>query len=139
MTRRIALAIGALAMALASCGGGTSATTVTVNQGSVVFGQGEVPPAIPTDFPIPPGATIGSYLIDRTNHRSEVNLVVQLNNQSAIRYYQVGLVEAGYVVDSSTGSGNAWNITYSRGELEGRVVITPQGQFSQIAISLNQA
>ena len=77
-------------------------------------------------------------LIDRINNRSEMNMVIRLQSQAAIRFYEVGLVNQGFVVNSSTGSGNAWTIVFSRGELDATVVITPQGEFSQVGVTVNQ-
>ena len=58
-TLRITIAVFTLLGVVAACGDdGTGTTSGT----GVVFGEGEMPPAFPEDFPIPPNAVIGSTL-----------------------------------------------------------------------------
>ena len=106
---------------------------------SIEFGEGEVPDTFPDDFPIPPNARIGSTLIDRVNHRSEISMTVATDMDVTVRFYTVGLVNQGYVVDSSEGDDNQWTVDFSRGELIGRVVFTQQLGGTQAVASVNNA
>ncbi|OFW65127.1 MAG: hypothetical protein A2135_10725 [Actinobacteria bacterium RBG_16_67_15] len=74
MSLRIVTAVlVALLGSTAACSGDSALDTAG---DPVVFGEGERPPAIPGDFPIPGNAVIGSTMIDRTNHRTEMALQV---------------------------------------------------------------
>jgi hypothetical protein len=106
---------------------------------SIEFGEGEIPDTFPDDFPIPPNARIGSTLIDRVNHRSEVSLTVATDMDVTVRFYTVGLVNQGYVVDSSQGDDNQWTVEFSRGELLGRVVFAQQLGGTQAVATINTA
>jgi len=125
-----ALALLALAT-LAACSGDSEPPP------SVEFGEGTVPDTFPDDFPFPPNARIGSTLIDRVNHRSEVSLTVATDMDVTVRFYTVGLVNQGYVVDSSQGDDNQWTVDFSRGELVGRVVFSQQLGGTQAVASVN--
>jgi hypothetical protein len=104
---------------------------------SIEFGEGEVPDTFPDDFPIPPNARIGSSLIDRVNNKSELSMTVQTDMDVTVRFYTVGLVNEGYVVDSSEGNANTWTVDFSRGELAGRVVFNQQAGGTQLVASVN--
>ena len=106
---------------------------------SIVFGEGEIPDTFPSDFPIPPNARIGSNLIDRVNHRSEVSITVATDMDVTVRFYTVGLVNEGYVVDSSEGDDDQWTVEFSRGELVGRIVFAQQLGGTQAVASVNNA
>ncbi len=107
----------------------------------VTFGEGEVPSTFPDDFPIPPGAVIGTTLVDRVNHRSEFALAVPQAVQEVIQFFLVELVNEGYVVDSSEGTTALWTITFSDGDLVGEVSMQPQssGAATQAVVSINRS
>ena len=106
----------------------------------VTFGEGEIPSAFPDDFPVPPGAVIGSTLVDRVNHRSEYALTVPLDSEATIQFYLVELVNAGYVVETSQGTTALWTITYSKGDLAGELSLQPQGGgATHVVVSINRA
>jgi hypothetical protein len=132
MTRLIATVL--LATLVASCGGGALETDDTV-----IFGEGVRPPAIPADFPIPPEAVIGSTMIDRTHHRTEMALQVGSDMESVVRYFNVGLVNQGFVVGSSTGSEASWTIEFSRDELIGEIDFTAQGDITRVLVAVNDS
>jgi hypothetical protein len=133
-SRRIvlALALCALALGAAGCGGGDGGEPI-------VFGEGEVPSSVPDDLPIPPGAVVGSTMVDRVNHRTEFAMTLAQEATAVVQYYTVNLVSAGFVVDSSAGDplGN-WRIEFSRGELRGSIVIQPGGPgLAAVVVGLN--
>ena len=117
----------------ASCGGNGLDNT----NDSVIFGEGVLPPAIPSDFPIPPEAVIGSTMIDRTNHRTEMALQVGSDMESTVRYFNIGLVNEGFVVGSSSGSEAEWTIDFSRDELIGEISFTAQGDITRVLVEVN--
>lgn len=106
---------------------------------SVEFGEGDIPDTFPDDFPIPPNARIGSTLIDRVNHRSEVSMTVATEMDVTVRFFTVGLVNQGFVVDSSEGDANSWTVEFSRGELTGRIVLNQQLGGTQVVASVDTA
>lgn len=126
-----------LALLIASCGGDGGRTLDTSN-GPIILGSGEVPPGFPDDFPIPGNAAIGSTLIDTVQFRSEMSMQVPAEMNATVQFFNVGLVNEGYVVESSTGSNTTWTIEYSKGELEGKVVVVPLGDVSQVVATVNQ-
>ncbi len=133
-TLRITIAVFTLLGVVAACGDdGTGTTSGT----GVVFGEGEMPPAFPEDFPIPPNAVIGSTLINPVNHRSEMSLQIDAEITAAVQFFNVGLVNQGFVVESSEGSPITWTITFSRGELTGDIVFQTQGDVSQAVVAVN--
>ena len=133
-SRRIVLvlALCSLALGAAGCGGDGGGEPI-------VFGEGEIPSPVPDDLPIPPGAVVGSTMVDRVNHRTEFAMTLAQEATAVVQYYTVNLVSAGFVVDSSAGDplGN-WRIEFSRGELRGSIVIQPGGPgLAAAVVSLN--
>lgn len=106
---------------------------------SVEFGEGEVPETFPDDFPIPANARIGSTLIDRVNHRSEASMTVPSDLEVTVRFFTVGLVNQGYVVDRSEGDSTSWAIEFRRGEVAGDVLLTAKLGGTQAVASMNTA
>lgn len=125
-----------LAIVVAACGDDDAGGGTTQ---AVVFGEGEIPSSMPDDFPVPDGAVIGTTLVDKVNHRSEFRLTVQADIQVTIQFFEVGLVNSGYIVDVSEGNAAEWTIEFSREELKGTVFITPQGPASTAVVSVNRA
>lgn len=123
-------------LVIAGCGddapGGTGAGD------EVVFGEGEPPPAFPVDFPIPAGAVIGTTLIDRLNHRSEMAMQIDGLLDAAVQNLTFGLVSQGYVITTSEGTSDSWTIAFMRGELQGEVVFQAVGGFTQAVASVNR-
>jgi len=107
---------------------------------AVEFGEGEVPPAFPDDFPIPEGAQIGTTLIDRVNTRSEFNMTVASVVSGAAQFFSVELVSDGYVIDSSEGTDSDWSIEFTRGDLDGsiRILLIGEGVVSA-TVEINDA
>lgn len=136
--KRLLLVVALASAVLVACGDdGTTVTTVT--EGGVIFGEGEVPPAFPSDFPMPANAVIGTTLIDPINHRSEMNVRMEVGMTAMVQFYNVGLVNQGFVVTGSTGSSTGWEITFTRDQLAGSVVFSSFGEFTQAVASVNAA
>lgn len=129
ISRLVALALAAVLL-VAACGDDDSGPDVE-------FGEGEIPASLPDDLPIPGNARIGSSLVDRVNNRTEVSLSVPADLAATVRFFQVGLVNQGYVVDRSTGDTFTWTLEFSRGELAGSVVVSGQGNSALAVISVN--
>lgn len=127
------LAVGAAACGLDD-GGGTESTD------PVVFGEGTVPEAFPSDFPIPLDSVIGSTLVDTVNNRSEFRVTTTADRTSVIQFFEVGLVNRGYVINSSDGNSSEWTITFSNGELKGTILAIPQGAgITAAVVSINRS
>lgn len=106
----------------------------------VTVGEGEIPGSVPDDFPIPGGAVVGATLVDRASHRTEFRLSVPDDPTRVVRFFTVGLVESGYVVDDSGGDATRWTIEFSRGILRGRVVVEQAGPGEASAlVSINRS
>ena len=110
--RRSAL-LALLFVAIAACGDSADPT--------VVFGEGTIPPAIPDDFPVPADAVIGATLIDTVNTKSEFEFRTATDLEALIQNLSLGLVDAGFVVDNSSGNTLQWSLSFRRGSLEGSV------------------
>ena len=129
--RVVALAL--IGVVLVACSGDGSTGTTE----AVTFGEGEIPATVPDDFPIPPNAVIGTTLIDRINNNTEFRLTLRSDPTSAVQFFQVGLVNQGYVVDSSEGNQVQWSIEFSRGQLTGDILFTaPQNDLTAVVVSL---
>lgn len=124
----------AVLMVVSACGDDAASSTMA---GVVVFGEGEVPATFPDDFPIPGNSVIGLTLIDPPNHKSEMNLNAASDFVTTVQFFTLSLVSAGYVLETSYGDENRWEIGFRRGELAGTVVVTPQGTASQVAVTIN--
>ncbi|HEX5630055.1 MAG TPA: hypothetical protein VFY15_00200 [Acidimicrobiia bacterium] len=133
MRCRLVAASTLVALSAAGCGG----SALDVADDPVLFGEGVRPPAIPADFPIPPDAVIGSTMIDRTNHRTEMALQVGADLESVVRYFNIGLVSQGFVVGASSGTDTSWTISFGRDELSGEIGFTAQGDITRVLVEVN--
>jgi hypothetical protein len=104
---------------------------------SIVFGQGSIPSTFPSDFPVPGGAVIGSTLIDRVNNRSEARLTMRSDLVASVQFFQVGLVNQGYVVERSEGDSGSWHIEFVRGELRGEITLILDSGVSSVFVRIN--
>ncbi|MEX2323295.1 MAG: hypothetical protein WEA29_05940 [Acidimicrobiia bacterium] len=129
---RVALLLLVVAIVAVGCGGGAEPEPIEI-------GSGSLPSSMPRDFPIPADAVIGSTLIDRVNHRTEVTVTMQQEMVPVVQYFQVGLVNAGYVVNRSEGDGSRWTIEFSKGELLGTIDINYNTGVAVLFIEVNTA
>lgn len=115
--------------------------TATVAAGDVVFGEGEIPATVPSDFPVPAAGVIGTTVIDRINHKTEFNVQIPVDLISAVQFFELELVSRGYVVTRSEAlSEQNWRIAFRQGELIGEVVVNTLGdEVSQAVVTLNVA
>ncbi len=106
----------------------------------VSFGEGAVPDQVPEDFPIPPGAVVGSTLVDGINTKTEMELRVREEIADVAQFFTVNLVSNGFVIDDSNSDGSRWTLEFRRNGLAGSVVITsPSPGVSQAIVTLNTA
>lgn len=107
-----------------ACGDGDPVTGSTE---AVTFGEGSIPPSVPDDIPIPNGAVVGTTLVDKANNRTEFRLTIPSDVIAVVQFFQVGLVNQGYIINSSEGNAAEWTLTFSNGPLRGTIFSTPQG------------
>lgn len=81
----------------------------------------DFPPGFPEDFPVPAGAELSHGATDHLEHTSSVTLVVPGDMVGAVQFFQIGLVDAGFVVTQSGGTDATWTMEFFRGETDGRL------------------
>lgn len=108
-----------MALVVTACGDDSEPT--------VRFGDGEIPPAFPSDLPVPGDAVIGTTLIDELNSKSQFEFRTATPIDELVRGLSVSLVSTGYVVDESQGDATSWRIEFRRGNLTGRYDLVPAG------------
>ena len=133
---------------LSACDSGNSGTTTSMapettttevsggDDDPVVFGRGELPATVPSGFPIPAEAVVGTTMIDRINDVTEVALTYPTTVVAVVDYFEANLVAVGYSVDESAGSDGDWTITFSHSDGPGGTirVVTAGSGVSQGAI-----
>jgi hypothetical protein len=136
-------AVIAFALMASACGDGdeTSSTTAGTDLAAgedVVFGSGELPETIPADFPLPAGSSVGSTMVVTSSGFTEVIARISANLGTTAEFFDQGLVEAGFAVDSSAGDDKLWVIEFSRDGAKGTIDITePTEGVSQAVIRYN--
>lgn len=124
--------VATLVVFVACSGDGSTATTA-----GVVFGEGEIPSTVPDDFPIPGNAVVGTTLVDKINNNTEFRLTMRSDPTSVVQFFQIELVNAGYVVGSSEGNQTEWTMEFSKGALTGDILFTaPQNDLTALVVSL---
>lgn len=131
--RRVALLLVVFIVAVAACGDDDG----DASDDAVVFGEGVIPESVPDDFPVPGNAVVGTTLVDKINNRTEFRLTLRGDITATTQFFQVGLVNQGYVVDSSEGSAAEWTLGFSDGPLDGSILITSQGSVSAAVVRIN--
>ena len=133
---------------LSACDSGNSGTTTSMapettttevsggDDDPVVFGRGELPATVPSGFPNPAEAVVGTTMIDRINDVTEVALTYPTTVVAVVDYFEANLVAVGYSVDESAGSDGDWTITFSHSDGPGGTirVVTAGSGVSQGAI-----
>jgi hypothetical protein len=134
-------AVCASAFVLAACGGSTAATTTTTTDGQgVVFGSGTIPSSVPSDFPIPDGAVVGSTMVDHVNDRSEFRLDLAQDASAVVEFYTTNLAAAGYAVSSAPGDPTTWDLRFSKDALAGQIIIQSSGSnLAVVVVSVNRS
>jgi hypothetical protein len=129
--RRLPIALTAAAVLTAgvACGDARPDESTAVGGG--------LPPGFPPDFPVPGDAVIESSLVDSVNHRSEVSMTMRTDLVSAVQFFQVGLVNEGYVVGRSEGGAEMWLIEFARGELRGGIEMDHGGGVTTVLVRIN--
>jgi hypothetical protein len=122
-----------LAGALVGCTGSSGDTTTTTSTGApdsgedLVFGRGEIPSTVPSDFPIPEQAQIGATLVNRPSGLTELVVTYPANVTAVVANYETNLEALAYTVESSSGTDASWSITFSKGDLKGEITIATAG------------
>ena len=133
MTARRLLAVFVVALAVAS-----SACSQEADE-PIVFGQGSIPSTVPSDFPIPDQASIGSTLVDAVNGRTEVSMVIPASVEESAQFFVVNMLPGGFVIDSSSGDAAQWTIDFRRDDLTGEIMLQAASEgTSQAVVILNQ-
>ncbi len=136
MLLRLLTLIVSLALLGAACSGSTTITTgteapatTTVDPAArVIFGSGSVPETMPTEFPIPDGAVIGSTLIDRNRDLTEMIVRVTSDVAALTDFYATNLPGRGFTVDFSEKEGAGWKLEFSSEAGAGTVAISDGGR-----------
>ncbi len=109
-------------------------TTSDPNE-TIVLGSGSIPDTMPSEFPVPAEAVVGSTLIDRNRNLTEVVMRVPAGVEAAAGFFTTNLPNRGYTVDSSTGDASRWDIALSGGGITGTIVVTLGSQdVSQVVV-----
>lgn len=125
--------LSVVAVLLVACGGGDDET--------VRFEEGRIPDSVPRDFPVPPGAVIGSAMVDTAHDRTEFSITVGSDLPSVVQFYTISLVNQGYLIQRSEAlSQTTWQITFIRGDLTGEILVSSDGGgASQAVVSVDAA
>ena len=126
-SKRYSLALVAVVLFVGGCSDGSGDTTTSA-QGStgvaddVVFGSGEIPETLPTNFPIPQGSVVGSTMVVSETGFTEVILRINADIELSVDFFDQGLTQAGFAIDSSaTDEYDGWLIEYSDASAKGAV------------------
>ncbi|MDK1019392.1 MAG: hypothetical protein QGD89_08325 [Actinomycetota bacterium] len=102
----------------------TTSTTVTFNATEIPnleFGSGEVPFTVPSGFPIPGVAVVGTTMIDGVNGRTEMIINFPASVLDVAAFYEANLPVLGFEVTDSRGTDTEWDIRYVRDGIEGTI------------------
>jgi len=121
-----------LSVLLAACGG---------DDEEVRFEEGRIPDSVPSDFPVPPGAVIGSTMVDRAHDRTEFSLTVDADLPSVVQFFTISLVNQGYLIQRSESvNQTTWHMSFVRGDLTGEIFVSSDGGgASQAIVSVDAA
>lgn len=136
--RRLAVLMVAALVVVAACGDDDAGPTTS--NGDVVIGSGEIPDSVPDDFPFPAGSLIGSTLVDGINGRTEVEVRTPAQFTDVVQFWNINLVNSGYVVGESDGTETRWVIEFSKGTIMGSVtIVAADVSITQSVVELNVA
>ncbi|NNF64770.1 MAG: hypothetical protein HKN07_10990 [Acidimicrobiia bacterium] len=129
--RLLAVIVVTLAVAAGACSQETAEP--------IVFGEGSIPSTVPSDFPIPDQASIGSTLVDAVNGRTEVSMIVPASVEESAQFFVVNMLPGGFVIDSSSGDAARWTISFRRDDLTGEIILQALSEgTSQAVVTLTQ-
>jgi len=90
--------------------------------------EGRIPDSVPSDFPVPPGAVIGSTMVDKAHDRTEFSITVGSDLPSVVQFYTISLVNQGYLIQRSESIGETtWQMIFIRGDLTGEILVSSDG------------
>ncbi len=121
--RRAVLAVVAAALVISACSADDdAATTSVVPDDDVVFGSGSLPDTLPSDFPVPDEAVIGSTLVVRSTGTTEVIMRVPVELAVAVTYFEQNLPARDFtILTSEANSDAAWAMEIERDDLSGTI------------------
>ena len=103
-----------------------------------MFGSGELPATLPTDFPMPAGSSIGSTMVVTSTGFTEVVARISAEQGVTVLFYEQALAGAGFTVDSSAATDSIWLIEFSYDDAKGTIDISePTPGISQAVIRYN--
>ena len=95
-----------------------------------------LPTGMPQDFPIPEGAVISEPVRLQNPAATQIAVALPLRRIEAVRFFNVELVNAGYVVDRSRETETGWEVLFSKDDLSGSIVIAGSGPESEATIEV---
>ena len=99
-----------------------------------------MPAVVPDGFPVPADFTLVATSGDPNAHLTVVEMDTALGMTDAVRFFSVGLVSGGYVIDRSVADGRGWEMEFSRGDFGGSIRFTAgQGSATRVVLSVNRA
>ncbi len=138
LTYLVAL-LAALSLLVAACSSSDSDDTTTTTGEDLVFGSGELPETVPSDFPFPDQAVIGTTLIDRPRGLTEFITTYPAIVPDVVAFYETNLPAAGYEIVSSEGNDGTWDLEFAKDDLTGEISVDAAGSaVSQGAIRMVQ-
>lgn len=135
----VALLVALSVMATGCSDGADTATTVSIDPGDdIVFGDGVLPESIPEDFPLPTGSAIGSTMVVTKTGFTEVIVRISAELGITAEFFNQGLGQSGFTVDSSEADGDNWAIEFSDESSKGTIDISePLDGISQAVLRYN--
>jgi hypothetical protein len=141
LVRAIAMASVAL-LAFTACSDDAATSETVANSGApdVEFLDGELPEALPSDFPIPAEAGIGTGMINRTTGQIELILRIPAAVPAVVEFFEANFEARDYTVTSSQAEGaSGWTVAFEKDGATGSVDMSPVGdQLTQLVIRVQQ-
>ncbi len=124
----------AVALTAAACGGSSTTpsttrpstvpeTVTTLAVGGVVFGEGVLPDSVPSGFPVPIGAVVGSTMVDPGSGTTEFVLTLPADVPGAADYFEQNLPIGGFQVTETGGTAAEWKVAFGNDAVEGTIVL----------------
>lgn len=138
--RTFVMLVAAVALVAAGCSDepGTTTTEGVTSGEDVVFGEGELPDTIPDGFPLPSGSSVGSTMVVPKTGFTEVIVRISAEIGITAEYFNQGLAQGGFSVDSSEATDGGWAIAFSRDTSQGTIDLSePLPGISQAVVRYN--
>lgn len=136
----------AVALTAAACTSSADETTTTetptttavtpAETEKVEFGSGSIPETLPSEFPVPVEAVIGTTLVDRTRNNTEVILTVPADVLDAKTYFEENLPGRNFEIAKTEGTDSDWLIEFVGAGGTGTIVIDTGGPGVSVIVVL---